>query len=310
LFAALALLLAAAPEAPAADLLSDKLAARVLVPAYVFPDPAPGSAGRTYWDGLIAAATPDCPVVAVINPANGPIDRNTPEMEPIRVKLYTDLLARAAKENKNLHFLMYVSLSNSKTKQIGMQVEFAVRSDAADDIDLWLKHYPPEKNPNLVGFFLDEHPAFDKEQIAAARKVRDHAAKSLPGGVVFLNLGRANGGATILTPDLPNEVAVLWEYQEKQNLREKFTLPDWADEKAKGAYVFPRQRFAVLVHSKGKLEADFVPLINDPPPKGKRVGWLFVTDRELGPTSHPWDKLPRYWDDLVKAVKAQNAAKK
>lgn len=306
MFLALALLLAAPP--PGAELLSDKLAARLLVPAYVFPDPTPGSAGRKYWDALIAAATADCPIVAVINPASGPIDRATPEMEHVRIKVYTDLLARA-KENKHLHFAMYVTLANSKTKQIGRQVEFAVRPDAADDIDLWLKHYQPDKHPNLVGFFLDEHPAFDREQLALARKVREHAAKQLPGGAVFLNVGRANGGATILSAELPNEVAVLWEYPEKENLRDKFVLPAWADEKAKDAYVFPRYRFAALVHSKPKLEGGFVALLNDPPPDGKRVGWLYVTDRELTRDRHPWDALPAYWDELLKAVKAQNAAK-
>jgi hypothetical protein len=311
LLTALALMIAVpgAPT-PAPELLSDKPAARMIVPAYVFPNPAEGSAERKYWDGLITAASADCPIVAIINPANGPIDRATPEMEPARVKVYTDLITRAAKENKHLKFVMYVSLANSKTKQIGMQVEFVVRKDANDDIDAWLKYYTPEKHPNLVGFFLDEHPAFDKEQIAAARKVRDHAAKQLPGGVVFLNLGRPNGGATILTGDLPNEVALLWEYPASNSFKDKFVLPLWANEKKDDEYVFPRQRFAVLVHSKAKLEADFVPLINNPAPGGKRVGWLFVTDRELGPTSHPWDKLPAYFDDLVKAVQAQNTAKK
>ena len=303
-------LAAVSAVAQSADVLSDSHAARLLVPAYVFPGTTPGSAELKYWDVLIAAAGPDCPIVAVINPASGPIDRATPEMEPGRVKAYTDLLTRAAKENKHLTFVMYVSLANSKTKQIGMQVEFAVRPDAADDIDAWLKHYPPDKHPNLAGFFFDEHPAFDKEQIAAARKVRDHAAKQLPGGVVFLNVGRTNGGAAILTADRPNEVALLWEYPESQNLKGAFVLPAWADEKTKGGYVFPRHRFAVLVHSKAKLDAGFVPLINDPPPAGKRVGWLFVTDREMGRDRHPWDKLPPYWDELVKAVKAQNAPKK
>src|SRR5205823_487972 len=52
--------LAAAPQPAVAGLLSDKFAARLLVPAYVFPDPAAGSAGRKYWDALVAAATPDC----------------------------------------------------------------------------------------------------------------------------------------------------------------------------------------------------------------------------------------------------------
>jgi hypothetical protein len=308
-FLALALSLVAPSQPPGAELLSDKLAARVLVPAYVFPDPTAGSAGRKYWDALSAAATADCPIVAVINPASGPIDRATPEMEHVRIKVYTDLLARAAKENKHLHFVMYVTLANSKTKQIGMQVEFAVRSDAADDIDLWLKHYQLDKHPNLVGFFLDEHPAFDKEQLALARKVREHAAKQLPGGVVFLNVGRANGGAPILSAERPNEVAVLWEYPEKENFRDKFALPAWADEKVQGTAVFPRHRFAALVHSKPKFDGEFVPLINDPPPKGKRVGWFFVTDRELTRDRHPWDALPTYWDELLKAVKAQNAAK-
>jgi hypothetical protein len=231
-------------------------------------------------------------------------------MEPARIKAYTDLITRAAKENEHLKFVMYVPLANNKTKQIGMQVEFAVRSDATDDIDAWLKHYPPDKHPNLIGFFLDEHPAFDKEQLAAARKVRDYAAKKLPGGLVFLNVGRANGGAAILTPDLPNEVALLWEAPASANLKDKFALPTWADEKVKSAYVFPRSRFAALVHSKGKFEGGFVPLINDPSPAGKRIGWFYVTDREVGRNRHPWDQLPPYWDDLVKAVRAQNAAKK
>jgi hypothetical protein len=311
--AAFAFLLAAPPQpaAPAgvADLLAEKVAARLLVPAYVFPGTAPGSAEKKYWDALIAAASPECPVVAVINPASGPIDRATPEMEPARVKAYTDLLTRAAKENPHLKFAMYVSLANSKTRQIGMQVEFAVRPDAADDIDAWLKFYPPEKHPNLVGFFLDEHPAFDKTEIAAAVKVREYAAKKLPGGVVFLNVGRANGGAAILARERPNEVALLWEYPAGESFREKFALPSWAEEKAKGRYAFPRHRFAALVHSKQTLEKGFVKRMNDPPPAVKRVGWLYLTDRELGPGQHPWDKLPAYWDELVKAVKAQNAKK-
>jgi hypothetical protein len=309
--AVFALAVASAPAfAQPADLLSDKFAARLLVPAYVFPGTTPGSAELKYWDALIAAAGPDCPIVAIINPASGPIDRATPEMEPARIKAYTNLITRAAKENKHLHFVMYVSLANSKTRQIGMQVEFAVRSDATDDIDAWLKHYPPDKHPNLIGFFLDEHPAFDKEQLGAAHKVRDYAAKKLPGGVVFLNIGRANGGAPILTRDLPNEVALLWEAPDKDNLKERFSLPEWADEKAKGTHIFARHRFAVLVHSKRKLEESFVPLVNDPPPKGKRVGWLYVTDRAVSSNRHPWDKLPPYWDDLVKSVRAQNTAKK
>jgi hypothetical protein len=309
-FLSLAFLLAAPPAPSVADLLSEKVAARLLVPAYVFPGTAPGSAEKKYWDALIAAGSPECPVVAVINPASGPIDRATPEMEPARVKAYTDLLARAAKENPRLKFVMYVSLANSKTRQIGMQVEFAVRPDANGDIDAWLKHYPPEKHPNLIGFFLDEHPAFDKAEIAAAEKVRDYTAKKLPGGIVFLNVGRANGGAAILTRERPNEVALLWEYPAAENFRDKFALPAWAEEKANGRYVFPRQRFAVLVHSKRELEAGFVRLVNGPPPAGKRAGWLYVTDRKLGPDRHPWDKLPVYWGELVKAVKAQNAAKK
>lgn len=305
MLAAIAFLLAADP----APLLADTHAAKLLVPTYVFPDPDPKSAAAKYWDAVIAAAKPDCPVVAIANPASGPIDRATPEMEPARVKAYSDLLARAAKANPHLKFVMYVSLANGKTKQIGMQVEYAVRPDATDDIDAWLKHYPPEKFPNLVGFFLDEHPAFDKDQIAAARKVREYAAKKRPGGVVFLNVGRANGGVASLTRDLPNEVALLWEAPESDNLKDKFALPAWADAKEKGGYVFGRGRFAALVYAKPTFDAGFVKLINDPAPGGKRVGWLFVTDGEIGRDRHPWDRLPPYWDDLVTAVQKQNAKK-
>lgn len=307
---AIALTIAAAPEPPVADLLSDRVAARVLVPAYVFPSAVEGSAEKKYWDALIATASAECPIVAIINPASGPIDRKTPEMEPARVKVYTDLITRAAKENAHLGFVMYVPLANNTTKRIGMQVEYAVRADATADIDAWLKYYPPATHRNLIGFFLDEHPAFDRDQIAAARKVREYAAKKLPGGPVFLNVGRANGGVAILAPELRNEVALLWEAPDENNLKDKFALPAWAEEKAGTGYVFARHRFAVLVHSKAKFEGGFVPLVNDPPPKGKRVGWLYVTDRTVGRDRHPWDRLPPYWDKLVKAVGAQNAAKK
>lgn len=299
MFLTLALALAAAPDA---ELLSDKIAVRVLVPAYVFPSTDPKSAEMKYWDALIAAASPECPVVAIINPASGPIDRKTPEMEPARVKAYTDLITRAAKENKHLRFVMYVPLANNTTKQIKGQAEYVVRADATDDIDAWLKHYPPAKHPNLIGFFLDEHPAFDNEQLAAARKVRHYAAEKLPDGPVFLNVGRATGGATILTRVLSNEVALLWEAPDKNNLKDKFALPAWADQKTKAGYVFARHRFAVLVHSKAKLEPGFVPLV-----AGKRVGWLYATDAG---GANPWNKLPAYWDELVKAVAAHNGAKK
>lgn len=112
----------------------------------------------------------------------------------------------------------------------------------------WLEHYPTS-TPSLIGFFLDERPAFDKEQFVAARKVRDCAVKPLPGGVMSPNVGRANG-ATVLTHDRPNGVVLLREAPEEDNLRDRFARPAWADEKAKGAHVFPRHRFAALVHSK------------------------------------------------------------
>ncbi len=135
MFLNLALALAAAPDA---DLLSDKVAVRLIVPAYVFPSTVAGSAEKKYWDALIAAASPECPIVAIINPASGPIDRATPEMEPAHVKAYTDLITRVAKENKHLRFVMYVPLANNKTKQIDGQAEYVVRTDATDDIDAWL----------------------------------------------------------------------------------------------------------------------------------------------------------------------------
>ncbi len=135
-----------------------------------------------------------------------------------------------------------------------------------------------------------------------ARKVRHYAAKKLSDGPVFLNVGRATGGAAILTRVLSNEVALLWEAPDKDNLKDKFALPMWADQKTKAGYVFARRQFAVLVHSKPKLDAEFVPLV-----AGKRVGWLYATDAS---GANPWNKLPTYWDELVKAVKAQNAAKK
>jgi hypothetical protein len=94
-------------------------------------------------------------------------------------------------------------------------------------------------------------------------------------------------------------VALLWEAPASADFKDKFVPPAWANEKTNGAFVFLCHRFAVLVHSQATLESGYVPLINDPPPAGKRVGWFYVTDREVGRHRHPWDKLPPYRNDLV-----------
>ena len=279
--------------------MSDQYAARLLVPAYIFPNLDPKQpGGLKKWDTLIKSAAPDCPIVAILNPASGPVDPTDKAGEPLRIKCYQALLADANKRSQALRFVMYVPLAQRKKTANGQ--DWLVRANATADIDTWLKTYPPADFPNLIGFFLDEHPASDPDQLAAAKTVREYAANQLPGALVFLNVGRLTD-TKILDMRNTSEVAILWENSAKVDLKAKLTLPAWADEKAENAFFFQRRRFAALVYEKPKLQADFVALVNARPPAGKRIGWLYVTDRNAN-----WDDLPSYWPDLVAAVKKQN----
>ena len=41
--------------------------------------------------------------------------------------------------------------------------------------------------------------------------------------------------------------------------------------------------------------------------KSKRIGYIYLTDREGG---NPWDGLPKYWDSEVREVRELDAKKR
>jgi hypothetical protein len=116
---------------------------RLLVPAYFYPT----GQGAKHWDRLLAAAE-RVPIVAVVNPANGPgkaADRN-----------YVSLLDRAGKTKITL--IGYVTTSYAKRPL----------AEVKADVDGWLRLYS-----GLQGIFFDEQ-ASGAEHLDYYAALREH----------------------------------------------------------------------------------------------------------------------------------------
>jgi len=132
---------------------------RLLVPAYFYP----AGEGLKAWDRLIAAAD-KAPVVAIVDPDNGPgkrVDEN-----------YRALLERARRSK--LALIGYVTLSYAKRPV----------AEVKADVDRWLSLYPGM----VDGIFFDEQPS-GPEHVAFAAECFAHARRRIKDARVVSNPG-------------------------------------------------------------------------------------------------------------------------
>jgi hypothetical protein len=278
------------------DARDDRHALRIFLPLYQFPDPDPKSDGYKVWQRVIN--TPKgVPVVAVLNPASGPVEPKDPEGEPIRQKCYRELMDRA-KANPDLSFLGYVTLCQGKIERRGGQPEWIVRDARAieRDIDLWYEIYGKGR-ASFVGIFLDEHPAFDEEQLRKSTAAVQYILKKDPKALVIRNLGRVPDTPTVMSPPGGQEdVACLWEHDAKVTPFDRFARPEWSRKSGPdGRPLYSAKRFAALVYNQSEPRH-----VRQAVEKG--VGWLCVSDK-----SGSWPGLPSYWEKFADEVAAVNA---
>lgn len=184
---------------------------------------------------------------------------------------YVKVLTRA-KEHPGLTLIGYISTSYAKRKL----------DDVKADIDAWTKLYP-----GLHGVFLDEQ-ASGAEQVNYYAALRAHAhAKGLK--LVVTNPGTACAEAYFSKP--ATDTACLFEGPKAFD-----PLPAWV-----GKYA--PERVAILSYKIATPEAmrGIVAQAAE-----KKVGWCYVTDDD---GANPWDRLPKYWEAEVAAVRAVNEGK-
>jgi hypothetical protein len=155
--------------------------------------------------------------------------------------------------------------------------------ETKDDIDHWLHFYP-----GIQGIFFDE-------QASAADRIRYYAdlyeyTRKERG----LNLVINNPGTTCAEEYVAQPVAdVVCLIESTKDLSE-FHPPDWMSryKSSRFAGAFPK------IEDPARMKHYVRAMV------GKGVGYCYITD---GQEPNPWNRLPRYWEAELEAVKQVNA---
>jgi len=157
-------------------------------------------------------------------------------------------------------------------------------ADVFGDVDAWARFYP-----DVEGIFFDEQPS-DFKFVDHYGRLSAYVRTKIRGALIIANPGT-----------LCDELYVKRSAADVETLFENgrgfdaFKMPAWTR-------AYSRRRFAALPYAVKTAEqmTAFVRLAQE-----RRLGYLYVTD-DGG--RNPWDRLPTYWDKLVKQVHAANAA--
>lgn len=180
---------------------------------------------------------------------------------------YTSIIKRA--QEGKIKIIGYVSTSYAKR----------TAAEIKHDIDLWVQFYP-----TIEGFFFDEQTS----EAAKADFYLDMA-----------NYGRSkvknafivtNPGTTCAEDYFSKKVADTICTIESHDGLDKYTPPAWATK-------YPASQFYGLAYQIDKAQGMHTSL---KAVEKKHLGYVFITDDKL---PNPWDTLPPYWDEEVKAVK-------
>lgn len=187
---------------------------------------------------------------------------------------YVEILKKA--KGSKLTLVGYVSTSYAKVPL----------RDVTADIDTWQRLYP-----GLHGFFFDEQSS-GADQVGHYESIAQHARKAIPKALII-----ANPGTLCDEQYFQKNTADIWctfEAGEKPN---SYQPAAWTKK-------YPAKRFYLL--SYGFKDTSAVPAALKAT-VDKHVGAVFITDGSL---PNPWDRVPPYWDVLVKEVGSINRGKK
>ncbi len=155
-------------------------------------------------------------------------------------------------------------------------------AEVREDIDRWNSFYP-----DVHGFFFDEQ-AEHHRHVNHYRALTRYSRRSLHDPLVVSNAG------LMCSPDFFTRHATdVICVSENSRPPEASPLPDWLRN-------VPRHRICVLAHSQA---TDHDVRRSVASAVAQEIGFLYVTDDVL---PNPWDRLPSFWDQLVREVRAVN----
>jgi serine/threonine protein kinase len=180
---------------------------------------------------------------------------------------YTRVLNRAS--DRGVTVIGYVSTNYAKRDP----------DEVKEDVDRWLRLYPC-----VQGIFFDEQfSRIDRIDYYADLYEYVHTKRNL--SLVVTNPGTECAEEYLKRPAA--DVACIAEAKKDFG---DFTPPAWASRYAEG-------RLAALICAVSSPE-QMQGIVREM--RDKRVGYCYVTDADM---PNPWERLPRYWDAEVEAVR-------
>jgi hypothetical protein len=238
---------------------------QILLPLYSYPN---WYDREKYLWKQVAAAAQKVPIVAIINPNNGP-DRSPPNAD------YQQGI-------KDLH--------QANVKTIGyVRSNYGKRSLKAvkADIDLYFKHF------NVAGIFIDES-ASARDKLDYYQQLYKYIKAQSDRYQVIINPGTdADEG---YVSQSVADVVVMFENQQREWNR--YRPPAYLKK-------YPPQHFAALIHTTANSRLMKTTL--DRAAK-ERFGYIYITnDSTETANNNPWDTLPIYWHTQVEYIQKLNA---
>jgi Spherulation-specific family 4 len=238
---------------------------QILLPLYSYPN---WYDREKYLWKQVAAAAQRVPIVAIINPNNGP-DRSPPNAD------YQQGI-------KDLH--------QAHVKTIGyVRSNYGKRSLKAvkADIDLYFKHF------NVAGIFIDES-ASARDKLDYYQQLYKYIKSHSDRYQVIINPGTdADEG---YVSQSVADVVVMFENQQREWTR--YRPPAYTRK-------YPPQHFAALIHT--TANSRLMKTTIDRAAK-ERFGYIYITnDSTETANNNPWDTLPIYWHSQVEYIQKLNA---
>jgi Spherulation-specific family 4 len=238
---------------------------QILLPLYSYPN---WYDREKYQWKQVAAAAQKVPIVAIINPNNGP-DRSPPNAD--YQQGIKDL------QQANVKTIGYVRSNYGKRSLKAVKA----------DIDLYFKHF------NVAGIFIDES-ASARDKLDYYQQLYKYIKSQSDRYQVIINPGTdADEG---YVSQSVADVVVMFENQHREWNR--YRPPAYLKQ-------YPPQHFAALIHTTANSRLMKTTL--DRAAK-ERFGYIYITnDSTETANNNPWDTLPIYWHSQVEYIQKLNA---
>ena len=235
---------------------------KILLPLYIYPNWY--ESDNYAWSKVVDAAA-KVPIVAIINPNNGP-DGKPPNKD------YKKGLEDLSKSDATILGYVYTKYGDRP------------KAEVIQDIILYARHY------NIDGIFLDE-AASSAEQIDYYQDIYNYIKQNTNLKQVVVNPGTSADEIYLSKPAADTSV-----------IFENYPQP-WSEYRLQSySNKYKPERFASLIHSVTDASS-MKKYINQA--MARNIGYIYVTDDSpKSDDGDPWNSLPSYWQEEVNYIQS------